>query len=225
MASEGKNSVLMLTRSRIYFFDGLRLLTLDLQPNIVRDLDVKDRDGLFNHITNFIEANKIVPSQIFFVLAESVCFSKELTVAGTSDLVRADEMSTEFIETIPFTSVVSKIYKTPALWKIVGSNQDLIDTIFEAFNSKGFGLSALIPISVFPDLAMSTDLTTTKAQAILNKKEIAVQNSMVGDSVVKDQSLVTTQTAVPKNKLLPYLAGVFILLIGILVFMVLRMRP
>ena len=212
----------MLTRNKVYLYDGVNVLAQDLPPSAVRDLDVKDRDGLFNLITTFIANNKLFPAQIFFVLAESVCFSKDFAVTSTTDTVKAEALITEFTETIPFSSVISKTYKTPTTWRAVGANQDLIDTIFEAFAARGFGLSALIPAILFPDLAMSTDLTPEKAQIVLAKKEVAVNNSMVGERSVANQQLTTTQTAVPKNKILPYLIVGFVVLLIVLVVMIVR---
>jgi hypothetical protein len=222
MTSEGKNGVLMLTRNRLYLYEGVTVLALDLPGSVVRDLDIKDRDGLFNLIVAFILNHKLIPAQIYFVLAESVCFSKDITVDATSDPVKLDEAVLEFTETIPFSSVISKTYKTPTVWRVIGANQDLIDTIFEAFASRGFGLSALVPASIFPDLAVSVDLTPQKAQIVLAKKDLAVSNSMVGEQQVSDQQLTTTRTAIPKNKILPYLIVAFVVLVVILVVLIIK---
>lgn len=220
MQKEGKNEVLMLTRNRIYLYDGTTILTLDIPTTIVSDLDIKDRDGLINLITTFIQNNKLLPAQIYFVLAESICFFKDIQIESSSDLVKTEEMVTEFTESIPFSSVLAKTYKSVNMWRVVGSNQDLIDTIFEAFADRGFGLSALVPAIIFVDLASVTELTIDKAQIILSKKELAVENSMVGEQKVLDQQLTTTQTAVPKNKLLPYLIVAFSILVIILIYLV-----
>lgn len=220
MQKEGKNEVLMLTRNRIYLYDGTTILTLDIPTTIVSDLDIKDRDGLINLITTFIQNNKLLPAQIYFVLAESICFFKDIQIESSSDLVKTEEMVTEFTESVPFSSVLAKTYKSVNMWRVVGSNQDLIDTIFEAFADRGFGLSALVPAIIFVDLASVTELTIDKAQIILSKKELAVENSMVGEQKVLDQQLTTTQTAVPKNKLLPYLIVAFSILVIILIYLV-----
>jgi len=220
MAQEGKNEVLFLVRDRLYLYDGSAILTLEFPSNIVRDIDVKDRDGLFNLVTTFIQNNKLLPAQLFFVLSESVCFSKDFTVGGPTASAKTDAETKEFLDTIPFSSVVSKIYKTANTLRIVGSNQDLIDIIFNAFESRGFGVSALVPANIFPDFGIATDLTADKAQSVLDKREMAVAASMVGERTVKEQALATSQTAVPKNKLLPYLIIVFAVLIITLVTLV-----
>lgn len=222
MAQEGKNEVLFLVRDRFYLYDGSAVLTLEFPVNIVHDLDVKDRDGLYNLISSFIQNNKLVPSQLFFILSESVCFSKDFTVGSPAEAAKIEAETKEFIDAIPFSSVVSKVYKTANTLRVVGSNQDLIDTIFDAFETKGFGVSALVPANIFPDFGMAVELTAAAALGVLGKKDMAVAASMVGERTVKEQQLATSQTAAPKNKLLPYLIGVFavlvIALVGLIIF-------
>jgi hypothetical protein len=224
MAVEGKSEVLFLVRDRLYLYDGSAVLALEFPTNIVQDVDVKDRDGLFDLVTVFIRNNKLSPAQLYFVLSESVCFSKDFTIGGSADTAITESDIKEFIDAIPFSSVVSKTYKIANTFRVVGSNQDLIDTVFNAFEAKGFGISALIPANIFPDFGVASDLTADKAQSILNKKGVAVSASMVGERMVKEQQLATSQTAVPKNKFLPYLIGVFALLIITLVVLLVVRR-
>jgi hypothetical protein len=220
MVQEGKNEVLLLLRDRLYLYDGSAVLTLEFPPNIVQDVDVKNRDGLHDLITLFIQNNKLVPAQLFFILSEAVCFSKDFPITTPADTVKNEAGIKEFMDAIPFSSVVSKAYNTPTTTRVVGSNQDLIDTIFGAFENKGFGVSALAPANIFPDFGTITDLTPDTAQKILDKREAVIAASMVGERTVKEQQLATSQTAVPKNKLLPFLIGGFVVLLIILVVLI-----
>lgn len=224
MAQEGRNQVLFLTRDRLYLYDGNKILVLNFPVNIIHDLDVKDKDGFYNLVSTFIQNNKLVPAQLFFILSESVCFSKDFVVSATEGEARVTVESKEFIDTIPFSSVVSKIYKTANNYRAVGCNQDLIDTIFEAFQNKGFGVSALIPAAIFTEIGITDDLTVERAQLILGKTDMAIAASMVGERVVKEQQLATSQNAIPKNKFLPYLAAIFVVLLVVLMGVVIFRR-
>lgn len=224
MQKEGKNEVLLLARDRLYLYDGSAVLVLEFPPNIVHDVDVKDRDGLYGLITAFIQNNKLLPAQLFFVLSEPVCFSKDFTAEGSGVTPGIETEIKEFTDAIPFSSVVSKTYKIANTLRVVGSNQDLIDTIFTAFESKGFGVSALVPTNIFSDFGTASDLNPETAQSILGKRDMMIAASMVGERIVKEQHLATSQTAIPKNKLLPYLIGVFAVLIIALVALVIIRR-
>ena len=222
MAQEGKNEVLLLVRDRFYLYDGSAVLTLEFPATLVHDVDVKNRDSLHDLITSFIQNNKLIPAQLFFILSEAVCFSKDFPIVGPADAGKMETDIKEFIDAIPFSSVVSKVYKTANTLKVIGSNQDLIDTVFNAFEAKGFGVSALVPANIFPDFGTAVDLTAEKAQSVLSNKELAVSASMVGERTVKEQQLATSQTAVPKDKILPYLIGGFVLLLIILVILIVK---
>jgi hypothetical protein len=217
MATEGRTEVLFLVRDRLCLSEGSNIFTLEFPANIVHDIDVADRDGLYNLVTAFVQNNKLLPAQLYVVLSESVCFSRDFPISAPADTAKVEADIKEFTDSIPFSSVVSKTYKTANTFRVVGANQELIDTIFNAFEAKGFGVSALVPANTFPDFGVGSDLTIDKAQSVLGKKELAVSASMVGERMVKEQQLATSQTAVPKNKILPYLVVVFAVLIIILV--------
>ena len=212
MAQEGKDEVLFIVRDRLYLYDGGAILSLEFPPSLVHDVDVINRDELYNLVVKFIQDNKLLPAQLYVVLSESVCFSRDFTGPDISDPSKVDSEAKEFIDAIPFSSVVSKIYKTANTVRVVGSNEDFINTIFDAFENKGFGVSTLVPSNIFTEFGVSNDLTSDKAQLILDKKAMAVSASMIGEKMVKDQALATSQTAKPKNKMLPYLIAVFTVL-------------
>jgi len=220
MAQEGRSEVLFLARNRLYFYDGSNVLTLELPQIIVHDLDVKDHDGLFNLITLFIKDNKLVPAQLYFVLSEAVCFIKDIPLENSVDQAKIESWSKEFLYSVPFSSVVSKSYRVANTMKVIGCNQELINTVFEAFESRGFGISALVPASIFPDISTTLDLTVDSARIILYKKDEAVAASMIGERTTKEDGLATSTNAVPKNKILPYLIPVFAILIIILVIII-----
>ena len=222
MVQTEKNEVLLLARDRLYLYNGGEILSLEFPANIVHDVDIQDSNALYELVTMFIQNNKLTPAQLFFVLSESVCFSKDFAEGDAKTSAGIEEGTKAFTDTIPFSSVVFKAYKTANTLRVVGSNQDLIDTILNAFEDKGFGLSALVPANIFSELGTTSVLTPVMAQAILGKRDAVITASMVG-ARTEDQQLATSQTAVPKNKILPYLIGIFVVLILILIaFIVLK---
>jgi hypothetical protein len=220
MAQEGRSGVLLLGRDHLYLYNGNVILTLEFPATIIHDIDVKDREGLYGLIITFIQENKLLPAQLYIVLAESICFSKDFTIGNSDQSIKTEADIKEFIDAVPFSSVVSKIYKTANTFRVVGSKQDLIDTIIDAFENKGFGVSALVPASIFPDFGITADLTEAAARSVLEKKDTMVAASMVGERLANEQQLATSQTAVPKNKLLPYLIIGFVVLLVVLVVVI-----
>lgn len=224
MQPDGRDIVLFLARDRFFLYDDGRISVLEIPPTIVKDIDVKNRDGLFNLVTSFIQSTKIVPAQIFFVLSEAVCFSKDFPIKNPQDAVRIEAEAEAFIDAIPFGSVVSKIYRSSATLRATGSNQDLVDVINDAFEAKGFGLTALVPANIFPEYGAKIDLNTNFAKAVIAKKDKVVEASMIGAKVAQDpdDTLSTSKPTTSKSKLLPFLIGGFALALLVLVILLTR---
>lgn len=224
MANEGHDIVLMLASTKLSLYAGDRILNLDFTPETVRDIDVKNKEGLTNLVTAFIQNNKLTPAQIFFVLAETVCFSKDFAITDPANLAKVDADAQDFLDAIPFNSVISKIYKTASAERVVGANQELIDTILDAFTRKGFGLSALVPANIYPGHGIEQELTAEFAKTVLGDRQITTVGSMVGPELKEDSHELSATKALgrPTGIRLYILIGVFVLgltVLGILLFM------
>jgi len=112
MVDTSGETIIFLERDRFYLCNGGAILSLSFPPQVLPDLDVKDKDTLFNLVTTFIQNNKLEPSQLFFVISEAVCFSKDFPVKDPTDVTGVEANSRAFIDAVPFNSVLSKIYKT-----------------------------------------------------------------------------------------------------------------
>jgi len=213
MANEGGDIVLFLTSGRLYLYVGDGILTLEFPPEIVRDMDVKNKEGLSNLVTVFIQNNKLVPAQIFFALSESVCFSKDFKVTDPLNTTKVDADVQSFIDAIPFNSVISKVYKTPAMYRVVGTNQDMIDVIMDAFTVKGFGLSALVPSNIYHNFGGINALTPEFAKTVLEDKQMAASGTMVSTEPKENGSEIEATKAQGKkvNYRLYILIGIFVL--------------
>jgi len=224
MADTGRDTVIFLERDRLYLYNGGAILSLNFPVNLSYDMDVKDRDAFFNLVTTFIQTSKLEASQIFFVISEAACFSKDFPIKNPADTSEVEDASQGFIDAVPFNSVLSKIYKTQAIYRVVATNLDLIDTIVDAFTGKGFGLTALVPANIYPEYGASRELTADFAKHVINTRDITKMSSMVGEKVAQEDHEVSTSTAKePRSKLLPFLIiGFAILLIILLVVIFLR---
>lgn len=225
MADARGETVLFLERDRIYLYSGGKILSLNFPANILPDLDIKNKDALFNLVSVFIQNNKLEPTQLFFVVSEAVCFSKDFPVKDATDTTRVEVNSQAFIDAVPFNSVLSKTYKTPTVYRVVATNQELVDTIVDAFTQKGFGLTAVVPANIYPEFGASRELTDKFAEHIFDTYEKAKLSNMVGEKVAPEShELATSVTKEPKSKLLPYLLVGFGILLTILVIVIIGRR-
>lgn len=224
MADAGGETIIFLERDRFYLYNGMAILSLSFPAQILPDLDVKDKDALFNLVTIFIQNNKLEPSQLFLVISEAVCFSKDFPVKDPTDVTRVLVNSQAFIEAVPFNSVLSKTYKTPTVYRVVATNQELVDTIVDAFIQKGFGLTAIVPANIYPEFGVLRELTDKFVKHIIDTSEKAKLSNMVGEKMAPEShELATSVTKEPKSKLLPYLIAGFVVLL-IILFVVIFLR-
>jgi len=199
----------------------LQVINLNFPVNILPDLDVKNKDALFNLVTAFIQDNKLQPSQLFFVISEAVWFSKDFPIKDPTDIARVQANSQAFVDAVPFNLVLSKTYKTQTVYRVVATNQELVDVIVDAFIQKGFGLTAVVPANIYPEFGASRELTEKFAKHIIDTREKAKLSNMVGEKAVPEShELSTSVIKEPKNKLLPYLIVGFVALLTILVIVI-----
>ncbi|HKB88057.1 MAG TPA: hypothetical protein VKC53_00240 [Patescibacteria group bacterium] len=224
--ADSKDIVILLERDKFYLYTDGFILSLNFPPNMYSDLDIKDRDAFFNLVTNFIQANKVEPSQILFVISEVACFSKDFPVKDPNDTSKVDEASQSFVDAVPFNSVLSRIYKTPAFYRVVATNLDLVDTIVDAFTAKGFGLTAVVPANIYPEYGAVRELTVDFAKHIIDTRDKMKMSSMVGQKEASPENhneISTSTSKDSKSKLLPYLLiGFTVLLIILVVVLVTR---
>jgi hypothetical protein len=219
MAEGGGITVLFLTRTRFYFYDGSKILVQEFPPTLVRDLDVKDKEAFSKLVSGFIQQNSLVSAQMYVVLSDETCFSKDFPVKDPLNVPKVEADAQAFIDAVPFNSVLSKIYTTPTVIRAVGTNQELVDTIFDAFKLKGFGLSALVPANIYPGFGGKPELTVDLARQVLGNKQQTIESSMIGGALEdhQDHQMVTSKEVKPKSKLLPILLVSFGVLVVILV--------
>jgi len=225
MGEGGREAILFLERDRLYFNDGAEIQILGFPPSVVKDLDVLDRDALFNLVVIFIQNNKFVPAQIFFVISEAVCFTKDFPITDPKSATQAEKGAEAFLASVPFDASVGKTYKYPNALRATATNQDLIDIIFEAFQSKGFGLKALVPINIYPEYVAKRDLTLDLAKHIIDNREKAMSASMVGSMTSESHELLAPAgNPLFRNKRLMIMIGVFGVLVIILILAIIFLR-
>lgn len=224
MANEGSDIVLFLTNGKLYIYAGDGIINLDFPPEIVFDMDVKNREALVNLMGTFVQNNKLTPAQIFFVLSETVCFSKDFAVKDPANTTKVDVDAQKFIDAVPFNNVISKVYKTAAVVRVVCANQDLIDSILDVFTARGFGLTALVPANIYHNFGHEIQLSPDFAKVIIRDRQIATAGSMVNAEPKTDEHEISATKAQgkPVGWRLYILIGVFVLgliILGVVLLM------
>lgn len=220
MAQEG-TSVLYLDKNRLFFFDGEKVFKLDFPPEIVKDLDIINEEGLVNLLFQFIEKGKISPSRFILVIADNAMFAME---TYQSDPAKVEAEYQNFIGLVPFDSPLAKKYRGKNSIEMMATNGELVHAICEALESKGFAKDAVVPSLVFGDLGVKRSFDATAGKFILNNLALTKGKSLLEPTILPNPESTFKIATNGQSKLLPYLAGFFALALIILLLVVFLRR-
>src|SRR3989338_170434 len=105
--SQKQAAILYIEPNRIFFYESTSgLLQLDLNPEIISDLEVINKENFYNLFKTFIESNGILPATTVVLISPSVSFEKDFV---PNEKLEADIQS--FLESVPFENIVSRAIK------------------------------------------------------------------------------------------------------------------
>jgi hypothetical protein len=220
MAGEGRDTIIFLDKNRIYIYDGNGVLRLDVPENVIRDVDVVDKSGFDSLVDTFIKTKKLDPAHIWMILADGVCFSRDV---AQTDPAKLENDVRDFLEAVPFDQVLSKRYRAGGGVRVIATNLEYIEAITEIFEREGFSVEGIVPGAIFPGFNVKKVLDVEFARYILDNKSLMRTGNMLTKAFTPVTNKPETPEAPKKSRLLPYLLiGFAVLLIILVVVMVVR---
>jgi len=206
-------SLIYLEKDRLFFYNGEKVFKLDFTPQIVRDLEILNEDGLISLVFQFIDNIKATPSRFLIVLSESVLFFSD---TKERDLAKIEAEFQSFIDLVPFDNVLSKKYQVEGVIKMLATNADLINAISDSFGQRGFVNDGVVPAIVFGQYGVKRGLDLDTANYMLRNQRLARGKAM-GKMFSQPERKSVFKVTTGKSKMLPYLIGGFaIVLVGLL---------
>ena len=206
-------SLIYLEKDRLFFYNGEKVFKLDFTPQIVRDLEILNEDGLISLVFQFIDSIKATPSRFLIVLSESVLFSSD---TKERDLAKIEAEFQSFIDLVPFDKVLSKKYQVEGVIKMLATNADLINAISDSFQQRGFVNDGVVPAMVFGQYGVKRGLDSDTANYMLRSQQLARSKAM-GKMPPQPERKGVFKVTTGKSTILPYLIGGFaIVLVGLL---------
>lgn len=214
-------SIIYIDRNNLYFYGGNvhAPLTLPFQPTVVRDIEVINAEELEKQVAAFIQSNKIEPSECGMIIAHQSSFAKVIPPKTPPEQI--EQQRKQFLDNVPFEDILKKEFTTEKGIKIITTNKDLAYLIRDIFNKNHFTVEFIAPAAaLYPDGDVT--FNATAAQQILNKASVLKQQSFD----LKDQEIPVTDTfeegfvKKKKNASLYYMIPLFVILIGVLVWLI-----
>jgi len=209
--------ILFIDGNRIDVYNSLKntVVSLDFPQEVIRYSEVLDREKLHAQIKSLIETNKIVPSSLIVVLAKNILFQKDF-VKDQETQEQQELAAQDFIDSVPFESVGSKIVPLEKGIRVIAANADLYESIMSTFQQLGFSIQSLLPVTLFGDEIQIERLTTESEKIFSGKSESLRKYSLVSDSgnfvAVKEEEVIKKKN----NVMIIASVGMF-LIAGVLV--------
>ena len=218
--------VIYLDRQRLDFF-GSNMVTnivhLDFPINVIKDLEVAEKDELSIIIKAFIEFYKIIPSSVVLVLSPNIYFENNLPLSQENP---PEAEIQNFLDNIPFENIESKVFREQSQAKIIATNKDLCEEIKNAFEKQGFIVEAVIPefvLGKYIPFKNSMDLETCRL--ILEKFDSFKPENLLTKQVLLPSEQTTPEdfrTKSKNNLKLIILIVIFLSLFGVLSYMLIK---
>ncbi len=211
-----KLSVIFLDKSRldIYSSDRSAIFSFDLTP-FSSNVEINNTSNFEQSIKEFIDSNKIPPSDVVLVLAESILFAKGLPAENQDE----DEEA-KFADTIPFDNVAFRAYPVQGGKLIVATNKSYYIDILTAFEKNGFSISSVLPVySTGVNIDSSLGFTVENATSIIRSADSLKQQGFdaAKEKETEKKAENNINTPKPDRKRLFLLLGALGVLIIILV--------
>lgn len=220
-------ALLYLDKNGFYYYQtGLpSVISLAFLATSVKDMDVINGASIINQVKSFIDQYHIPLAIITIIVSPNITFEKDF-VDLTSDAL--EEKTKNFIETIPFESVMTKQYPIENGVKVIGWNEELYLELKVSFEKYAFIVEHVIPYQLLgSDQALIQNLTQDNALQLLKRVDHLKQFTML---TIQKEKIPTVQEQEDKKDKKPKakktrlyaMAVVFIILFGFLGYMLLK---
>lgn len=226
-STKKQQSFIYLDRNGFYFYQPSlpTVVSLAFLEGSVKDLDVINGASVFTQIKSFIDQYGIGPAAITIIASPNVTFEKDITGFTPEQM---EEEVRNFVDTIPFESVLFRKYPIENGVKVIGINEDLYTEIKVSFEKSASTVDCVVPYQLIgSDQSYIRNLTTDSAMQLVKRLDHFKQFTLL--SIEKPKNEVSQNTEIKNQSKtkksstrLIAMVGIFTLLIIILAVMLLR---
>ncbi|HSW97420.1 MAG TPA: hypothetical protein VLF89_06355 [Candidatus Saccharimonadales bacterium] len=220
--------------------DGFSLYTSTLESpmrfnfpkEIVQDMEILNTEAFTEQVSSFLTTYNVPPSTVTILISHSLLFLQDIptvitlpdesTPPQTISAVEQQKKIQDFLDTVPFEVIESKIYPIEGGIRAVATNKSLYENIITIFEKKGSVIKTVIPAFILgiPNEGLSDEVITS---VINNTDALTAESFMIHPPEITQLTPEEKKKeflSLPKEqtKLYTY-GGVFVVLLAILGFM------
>lgn len=193
---------------------------IPIPENVISNLEIVDHDALYALIKTWIEAHPFPGAEIVFVFGPDVSYEH---VMQESEKDEWETVVVRFLDMLPFEEVESRVYSTVTGKRVVAINKDLYTSLKRGFSLQGYGTKAEITVAELGKLAVATTLSQEVYGYITKNIDEVVKNRLLGDEEITDIPTPSQAAATKSKNNLKILIPVFVVLLGVLGYMIVTM--
>lgn len=173
-----KTGILYLQKDRFHLYSPYlpNILEFRFVPELIRDFDVINKELLENLIKVFIANNKVPASNLIIVVADNASFIKDFVSPPVNPalppttppptLEDLQNMANQYVEQVPFETVVSKTFPLATGIRAYATNQEVYEGINSILEKQGFIIQG-----VYPGLAFGQEIS---AKSVLDGQSVGI---------------------------------------------------
>lgn len=200
----------------IFGYDDKTSTILTLPLTIINNLEVLDRDELYQVIGGWAKTQTYQATDIVVLLSSGVIFEKTF---NDSEKDKWDTLTLQFLDAVPFEETLSHIYTPSGGRGVVATNQELISALTQAFSTQGYQTKVVVPAKL---QNVDQSLNSELVKKILGNMNQLYKDNMITPTEEKSDYVPGTNDAKgskdikkPKSQL-PLLLSIFGILLAIL---------
>ena len=213
-------------------------------PEIIRDLEVLNKEQFLELLKTFIITTKISPGECIIIIGDNASFIKDFPLPQTAthqpNLTKRDEVQEQaqkFIDHVPFEEVGGTIFPLPQGMRAYATNKELYEIVQEAFTTQRFVISRVAPGFILGDhFSAQPTLDGAIIAAVTVQSELIKQYNLLqvskktfqeappslsqNSADLPPDTYIEMPTSKPDKKRLLLLGSVFGVLVLILILMI-----
>ncbi|MFA6081704.1 MAG: hypothetical protein WC741_04855 [Patescibacteria group bacterium] len=213
-----QNGVIWFDKSGLsVYLENKPFLRLSFTPDLFLNLEIVDKIKLESLISTFIKQNNLNYSSFILIITPEILFEKDWTIPQTDVQIKEE---IDFIESIPFENTLIHSWIKDNKKKLIATNKDFIICLQEAFQKEDVHLTGVFPYSIF-DANVRNESVKEIWKNINTFKSDNLLETDIGQNL--SEPTISDRTKDNKNSsLMPLLIIIFVVLTGLLIFLLLR---
>lgn len=185
--------------------------SIQLPLTVIANLEVLNRDSLYTVISDWAKARTYTTTEVVWLLSQNTYFEQ---IFPDSEKEKWDSSTVQFLDTVPFEEVISKVYTPVEGRQVVATNKDFVMALIQGFAMHGYNTRAVVPAKF---ATSETELSGSVFRSVTNHVADLARDSLVTvERSSAPVSNVATKTEKKKSSL-PLLLAIFGALLIVLV--------